>query len=35
MTMIQTIEPTTNFATDAARWQAVIERDRRADGVFY
>src|SRR5471030_551870 len=25
----------TEFAADAARWQAVVGRDRRADGAFY
>src|SRR5579859_4858273 len=28
-------ERTPNFTTDAGRWQAVIGRDRRADGTFY
>jgi len=24
-----------SYSTDAARWQAVVERDPRADGAFY
>lgn len=27
--------PAPDFATDDARWQAFVQRDRRADGIFY
>jgi AraC family transcriptional regulator of adaptative response/methylated-DNA-[protein]-cysteine methyltransferase len=33
MTKLATETP--RFTTDAERWQAVVERDRRADGAFY
>src|SRR5947209_18579424 len=35
MTMIAERASTQNFVTDAARWQAVVDRNRAADGAFF
>src|SRR5436853_7096453 len=34
-TMTQTARTSPPFSSDEERWEAVVGRDRRADGVFY